>query len=91
MHGYYPMIDPVIQCPVRDLYLRLAELSVKLRSASEEFDHATHIHFCVFHGDAIPSVRCLCVQQKRRTIFKYAFFVLRGKDLREIAISSEVI
>lgn len=85
------MIDPVIQCSVRDLDLCLTQLPIKLRSAPEELDHATHIHFCVFHGDAIPSVRCLCVQQKRRTIFKYAFFVLLGKDLREIAISSEVV
>lgn len=85
------MIDPIIQCAVRDLDLGLAQLSVKLRSASKDLDDATHVHCCFCHGENTLSVRSICVQQKRRTIFKYALFALRGKDLREIAVLSKVV
>ena len=91
MHGDYPMIDPIIQCAVADLDLGGTQLSVKLRPASKDRYHTTHIHCCFCHGEDIPSVRCFCAQQKRRTIFKCALFILRGKDLREIAIGAEVV
>jgi len=63
------MIDPIVQCAVAYLDFGGTQLSVKLGSAPKDFDNATHIHCCFCHGENIPSVRCLCAQQKKAHYF----------------------